>query len=510
MKIANIRTADRSNTNQIRSIFGSRSQSVLAEQFGHQINSLPSIFIDTVLESRVLTETDANILTKLFGAGIAKLKAAITPGTSQDLDMLLTFMAPMGGGIEQVKGLLEAAKAAPIHTNEEWWESFYQTFGIDDDLIKQDIRDRVSSEFSQQQRQQQKQKPSVPGGGEVGGGKFDDFLSSLKGVQANRKKTLDAKAAEMQQKEAARAKAQMGGMPESDETMAMVAGLVCEINSVQKNFSLISNLLHHKLGTLCEGKLPPLDDRVLFHVLSEGPMLDKLRTGLGNQNYARSEMDKKNQATAQQYDATAQAADGQRAAKLAVNIAKDHLRQKFNAALQDAGLLPKDIAKSFASWKKLAMIKHKDEKQRAAYQLVSKRLQKAFELFKPAMPNAPEQNPNDPFDPGEPEIVDAEYVGPGPQEGPGGATGEPPHWIGDDEPPQEPQYTEEQTRNREIAALVVKKVQRKMQLAKAAGHDEEYIIRSYLMKLQKTMRLPSNIAQFVYIAWERGLLNKPI
>jgi hypothetical protein len=515
MRIAKIQTGATSQANHIRSAFGQKSSSVLVEQFKiAHMQPLPSVFIRAVVNSNILTEAEGNILTQLFKAGIAKLKAAMTPGTSEDLELLLTMMAPQGGGVEKVEQLLDAARQGPIHDNEDWWNSFYEAFNIQDDLVKQDIRDRVSTEIPGAKPN----KPQVPGGEEVGGNKFQDFVNRLggqrKGAEAGaetggkfqdfadrlgglekRQQDNRARADEIRKR-----MAELQGQQQSEETQAVIGTILCEMNSVRTNFSIVSNLMHAEIRAICEGKVPRFDDRVLFNMLSEG-MLDDIRTRLANPNYSRGENDR----TAQKYGRQAELADGERVAKLAINVAKQQLRQKFNASLQDAGLLPNDIAKSYATWKKLSQVRNKDQKQLAEYQIATKKLKQAMELFQPMMPNAPKEDPADPLDPGEPEIVDPEEV-----EVVEPASKEAPHYIGDDEPEpkkedpyyigDEPEKDEDYKQKEQVARKVGLKMMQIATKTHEQGGDVHYAVRSYLMRVHRS--LWPELAEYLWGQWK--------
>ena len=115
MKLAKITTLDDSYYLQLRWILDGQNPMVVEhtvlqlKRVGRNFREprpIPYIFIESVIESNVLSEGS---FVELFKTGIAKLKAALTPGPGGDVETLLTFMAPKGGGITAINSLLKQA-----------------------------------------------------------------------------------------------------------------------------------------------------------------------------------------------------------------------------------------------------------------------------------------------------------------------------------------------------------------------------------------------------------------
>lgn len=81
------------------------------------------------------------LLHDVIRLGIAKLQGAISPKTQQDLEHLLLYLAPRGGGVGQLRKVIEAATTSPgpISQNKEWWVQLFGVFG----QVPQEIRDEV-------------------------------------------------------------------------------------------------------------------------------------------------------------------------------------------------------------------------------------------------------------------------------------------------------------------------------------------------------------------------------
>ena len=84
----------------------------------------------------------------------------------------------------------------------------------------------------------------------------------------------------------------------------------------------------------------------------------------------------------QQLAASGAAATNERAAKLAVQILSDNIRQKFQAALSANGLTPDQIIQTYDQWKKLKpKAEAGDQQALATYNQAADTLKKAFKLF---------------------------------------------------------------------------------------------------------------------------------
>jgi hypothetical protein len=109
---------------------------------------LAYVFVESVIGGKLLTETNSDRLTSLLKAGIAKLQNFLTPDATSDLDALLFFIAPKSGGLPKIKELIKAAKDSPddILKDEEWWRDMFDTFGLSDPAIQQEVRVKVEEE----------------------------------------------------------------------------------------------------------------------------------------------------------------------------------------------------------------------------------------------------------------------------------------------------------------------------------------------------------------------------
>lgn len=353
---------------QLRTIAG-RNKTVVP------LNNLPIsyLFVESVVISNVLSESGLGTLNALFKSGMARLRAAIAPGTSDDLGALLAFMAPRGGGIEAVKNLLDAAPQSnePLVDNISWWNEIFAAFGVKDSMIKKNILDRVKSEqptqlaeptqpeqsttqqpgFLRQERQpSEHQHP-------------DNIRSQLDDIRRQREENRQAIGHLRNRLEQAQSRV---AESISDE----IALILLSEESVINNVHIIGHHFQERLGSAIA--LEGLYDRAkqTFSKASHS-----LRNIAANPEYSR-----------QQLASQTKSSDNIRIAKLAIQILTDHLREIFRSKLEAAQMTPEQIVQKIKIWSKL-QARMSQSKQNPtpdlvdAYVKMSDELKTIFKLF---------------------------------------------------------------------------------------------------------------------------------
>lgn len=343
--------------------------------------SLQYLFVEAAINSGLMSEADMSGLQTMLQAGIAKLKAALTPSTSTDLDVLMAFMAPGTGGSQAVNDLLAAAKSSsqPISQNEDWWNNFFSTLNINDPTVQKDLQYQVADEVGQEMLRD----PGLPGPGgatpQPGSGPqqataeplnqqsyTDELNQEMQNAQQWRQQLTDLVSRRRADQQTASSKIDqinsrldqlMRNAPRTEDFMGPIGNMLLEFDSVRNNANRITRTTIKTINHLYDTDIPAINEAGLF---------DNLRTMMANPRYAK-----------RQAQSSADTSKNLQAAKLAVKIATDHLREQFNAKLQDAGLLPQDIMKTYAQWAKLRSAGGNPNEVRR----LEEKLKQAFSLF---------------------------------------------------------------------------------------------------------------------------------
>jgi hypothetical protein len=360
------------------------------------------LFIESVLASGVLNEAGSGRLAALMRAGIAKLQNFLTSDPSTDLQSLLIFLAPTGGGMEKLKVLITQAKQAKgsILDNEDWWRDLFNAFGMKDPGIQAEIRQRVAREIGREPQargrgiagppgQEPEQRGGIlgglagmfqhplgqqgrgqrPGGGMGGGGGGGMSPDMTNDLQAERERvrghenqlrdmvSQNSKDRESTMAEMQRLQAQLDAMRPKQRGMAesflaaVASGLLQE-SSVRSNLKFVANNLMRRLGAPAVTDFSSHDwlkDFLNSVVPKKEPVEEGFRdfvrgagNFLGNPTYGADKMDD-----------SARTDRNERAAKLAVQILFDKLKDELRQRLQVANLSMDDMRQTLNLWNKL-------------------------------------------------------------------------------------------------------------------------------------------------------------
>jgi hypothetical protein len=484
MKISSIREGVDHYSNNIRMLFDGP---IMLEHHGQDLSS-SRLFIESVSELNILSEADQ--LYAMFVAGLEKLRAAITPGSSDEsVDALLAFMAPNGGGVEALDKLLNTP-ANPAE-DDNFWNELYTIFNITDSSVQEDIKRRVTDEYEdtqqrpepgEERQQEQQQEPEGRG--------YEDRGREPAGRGRGQKGRGRRKPANFVD----RFRSAHNKFRESDYSRLSKA--ILELHSVRSNLPIISERMRDRLSP----HLPDITERNLRRALNEAEWLDNLRTRTANPKYAEGI-----------YKDQGNKAVNERMVKLAVKIAKDHIREKFNAKLQDAGLLPKDIIKQFVRYRAISADSNPSQRDLAEKRVLEGKLGPVAKMFGMALKSSGE------------DVVDAELVGDEPF---GKKKREPEPYSrkferakessrkAQEKPRALPDNSEKggeenakrgpTEQEKKVVYAIAKKMAEIAQKTEASGNDPEYAIRSYLIGIKRKYRGIDKIADGLFDMWRRS------
>lgn len=380
MKLKNINTSNDYFTSSLRILLNGTQSPIISEQFIPKNNkSLQYLFIESAIKSRLLSEQDLSGIQALLQAGIAKLKAAITPGTSSDLDVLMSFMAPGTGGSSAIKELIDAAGqiTGPLSQDQDWWNNFFSTLNIQDRSDQKNLQYQVADEVGQEMLRDPglpspKQEEPSPEAQKIP--ETQDNQPRSRGERALRKERENAtdwakrledlitRRGEDQKQASAhidRINSKLSQLMQKapKEDIAAIGDILLEFESVKNNLRPIVNFTIKNINQTYNTDIKPINEAGLF---------DKLRTMMANPRYAKRTLGQETNA-----------AKNIQAAKLATQLAIQNMRKRFNAKLSNAGLSPDDIIKVYKQWSKLKT-SGGDLNQ---ISILEKKLVEAFKLF---------------------------------------------------------------------------------------------------------------------------------
>ncbi len=316
------------------------------------------LFVETVVESGLLREAAAGRLAQLMKTAITKLQNFMTPGAASDLDALLGFINPAGGGIPKIKQMVKKAgeSATPILDDQTWWQDMFNIFGVKDESLKQSII--YNSKKSAGAAPVDYAPNSTPGGGgkpqppapappqatapaAVPQTPLNGQIDAFKAKLAARGQELQSRAAKPRLTPAAPA---VEGL--WDE---LAAHLMTE-TAIKSNLRFVANNMLRKLGHTATVNVQSDDWFKDFMarrpVVREGfaDFFRDLRTKAANPGYADVRASN-----------SQMAAYNERAAKLAVRFLSDYLTAEMENRLKVANLSADDMMRTSKEWQKIQM-----------------------------------------------------------------------------------------------------------------------------------------------------------
>jgi len=383
-------------------------------------------FIDAVIKSQVLGEAGSNRLGSLLGAGLSKLQSMTTPNISNDTAPMLAIMAPQSS-VDSVRQLVaNAARVPNILDDQNWLSEFFAAFGIDDPQDQDNIINQLEADAGVTPNEPQPARPTAtqpaaaqpaaaqpaaaqpaatqpaaaqPAGLQQLSGAIGAEKTATQNSINNIKATLDLIATNRvnaQQELAkinAKIKALMARMatqtPPSVATatesiLNHIAGQLFDESVVQRNLYVIIPESLRQFGqahgvtvVITEANWGQLGQKI-------GGFFKKIPGMVGNaiRGGASALRGMRHLAANPQYSTRKlgqwqSQSDSTRLAKYAVQLAVDHIQQKFTTTLQQAGLDPAETLALYPQWQKLK------QQNDASPQFVemSQKLDAAYKLF---------------------------------------------------------------------------------------------------------------------------------
>lgn len=356
----------------------------------HKFGDLPAsyLFVETVVGTGILGEAADARLTQAMQAAIGRLQNFLTPGASSDLEAMLGFFAPKGGGLPKVQEMVKKAGdlQTPVAQDQTWWQELYSIFNVQDQGVQQQIQQRAVQAAGPSMASGGPSSASNPQGGASGldpakaasaingmgsGPASADpaLLAQLQqqatGVQnqnAELRGMLDkntaareasmARMKEIQAKiDALKAKRAAGGppAPTAESVFNFLATELLNEADVKSNLRFVASNLMKRLGY---GSTTPVQEVNWLKrfagnfdkTVDEGfrDFFRNLRMMAANPGHIE-----------QQAQNSQLKSHNQRVAKLAIQYLSDWLTQEMNQRLQVANLKVNDVVKVGLEWKKL-------------------------------------------------------------------------------------------------------------------------------------------------------------
>lgn len=331
------------------------------------------LFIESVIASGVLSEASNNRLEAIVGAAAGKLKNLLTPGASSDLETMLTFLAPKGGGLAKIQQLVKLAgeTKTPLDQDETWWQQIFDAFGVVDQTVRQTIKAKSSQIANDkpatgapapaaQQTAQPKAGKAPPGAPAAqtaqqpdvtaleqerarAAQEQTDLMGQVQQNQADQSQSR-AKVEQLRAKLAALKAKRAGGVAE-DMLRHIAHGLLAEAD-VSSNLKFVANSLMRRLGYQSSSAVQEVSwlKKFIGSPVKEGfkDFFNNLRMNYANPMYSADKWD--------QYGA---GQHNQHLAKVAVRLLSDHITQSFAERLQVANLTPKQAMQHLVEWEKV-------------------------------------------------------------------------------------------------------------------------------------------------------------
>lgn len=330
------------------------------------------LFIESVIASRVLSEATSNRLEAVITAAASKLRNLLTPGASSDLETMLTFLAPKGGGMAKIQQLVQAAgqSQTPIDQDETWWQQMFDAFGVVDPQIRNTVRAKTQQIVGNQPvtGASPAAAPAAPGSPSAGppaastpaAGSPPDLATleqqraaaaqeqtDLMGQLDQNRGQQDQARNKVEQLRAklAALKAKRGGVAEA--VLHHIATQLLAEADVGSNLKFVTSGLMRRLGCPASSTVQEVDWLKKF--LGKAPVKEGFSDFFRNlrMNYANPMY------SAQKWDQYGAGQANQHAAKVAVRLLSDHITQIFQERLKVANLTPQQAMQNLVEWEKI-------------------------------------------------------------------------------------------------------------------------------------------------------------
>lgn len=326
----------------------------------HRFGGLPAsyLFVESVIGSGVLSETANNRLAHVMRAAINRLQNFLTPGASSDLEAMLGFFAPKGGGLQKVNEIVRKAGELqnPIDQEQTWWQDIFSVFNLQDPAVQQKI---------------QTQAVEAAGGQSSQRNNNADLLNALAKNAADRQTSM----ADIQQTQQKINDLQARNAPTVESVLNFVAKELLNEADVKSNLRFVASNMMRRLGHNSTTPVQEVNWLKRFATSFDKPVDEgfhdffrNLRMMAANPGHIKVRAD---QSQLKHHN--------ERVAKLAVQYLSDWITQEMNSRLKVANLTPQDVISVGREW-----TKYQTEYQRANGQ-VSEDFKQRFSELKERM-----------------------------------------------------------------------------------------------------------------------------
>lgn len=363
MKLSQLATAHNINDVAIHTLLGY----LPTASRRHDTNSMHYHFIDSVIRSGVLSENAASGLENVLKAGVARLRAALMPRSSKDLDALLAFVAPDGGGSKAIEELIDTAKSSntPLIDNIDWWESLFATVNIYDTKVQDDIKEQVAAASGQRYQRANSQTASNSRNkvrSALGHDSYADSLRKEREASGQYESQLTSLVDKSRQSREA-------GMNRIGELNKKLDSLMSRSRTENVYTDAVNMLLEQQCVKINLQSIANSMLSKVYHqapVITEAGLMDKMRTFAANPGYASHQVNRYTNSN-----------DNGRHAQLAIQLATEHLRKSFQTTLAQSGISPDEVLKLYNTWRQLRTSGGNPQQMQG----IQSKLQKIYALF---------------------------------------------------------------------------------------------------------------------------------
>lgn len=320
---------------------------------GTHYNGMPAsyLFVETILGSGILSENASGRIDGVMQAAISRLQAFLTPGASSDLESMLGFFAPKGGGLAKVRQMVQKAGTiqTPITQDRNWWQELFTVFNVQDQTVQQQI---MAATVRSAGNPPQSEIPGVPG---VPQSRPQAGAAPATDLAAKMQQNTQARQASAQRMAAIRG--QMKALPPAvgEALCNHLAKQLMTETDVKSNLRFVASNLMKRLGYGSTTPVQEVNWLKKFATSFDRPVEEGFRDFFRNMRMMAANPDHL-QAKAQN---SALKSYNERVAKLAIQHLTDHITQEMETRLQVANLTVRDMIITVSEWQKVMAEKQK-------------------------------------------------------------------------------------------------------------------------------------------------------
>lgn len=322
----------------------------------HKFGYLPAsyLFVETVVGAGILGEAAETRLNQIMQGAIGRLQNFLTPGASSDLETMLGFFAPKGGGLARVQDMIKKAGDLKISVAQDqvWWQQLFTVFNVLDTSVQQQIQQRAiqaAGNLTQDKNETTAGQKSNPAA-QIKRQEVLDQNQELTRMIDKNTAAREASLARMKEIQARiDALAARKGTPTSEGVFNFIAGELLNEADVKSNLRFVASNLMRRLGYTSTTPIQEIDWLKRFACDFKKPVEE----GFGDFFRNMRMMATNPGHVAQKAQDSQLKSHNQRVAKLAIQYLSDWLTQEMGQRLRVANLTVQDMMKSTVEWRKL-------------------------------------------------------------------------------------------------------------------------------------------------------------